>query len=157
MATPPEPILDAETQRRVAGRLYNHVWDLLDAGDSRTAVQTAEMMDAAHASRWHWAQIGGAEQNVVGEWMVSRVYAASGLGGEAVRHAEASYALLLAASDLPDWVVASVHEGRARAYVAAGDLVAAAQAKALATESMAAIVEAEDRALIATQLAELPL
>ena len=61
-----EPILDPAAQRVVAVRLYNRTWDLLDLGDGRTEAQTHEMVDAAHASNWHWAQIGGLEQAVVG-------------------------------------------------------------------------------------------
>ena len=49
-----EPILDPATQRGVAVHLYNRTWDLLDLGDQRTEAQTQEMVDAAHASSWHW-------------------------------------------------------------------------------------------------------
>jgi hypothetical protein len=152
-----EPILDPETQRKVAVRLYNHTWDLLDLGDERTAVQTAEMLDAAHASNWHWAQIGGLEQAVVGEWMLSRVYASSGLGDEAVRHGQTAFTLLHSGDGLPDWLEASVQEGLARAHLAAGDRDAAEFAAHAATDALDKIAEDEDRALIATQLAELGL
>ena len=89
-----EPILDPETQRKVAVRLYNHTWDLYDLGSERAPAQTADMLDSAHASNWHWAQIGGLEQAVVGEWMLSLVYAAAELGDEAVRHGQAAFTLL---------------------------------------------------------------
>ena len=152
-----EPILDPETQRQVAARLYNHVWDLLDAGDGRTPSQSAEMVDAVHASNWHWSQIGGLEQAVVGEWLISRVYAAVGNGPEAVRHAQTAFTLFHSGAGLPDWLEASVQEGLARAHLADGDRDAAEFAAHAATDALDKISEDEDRALIAGQLADLGL
>jgi hypothetical protein len=152
-----EPILDPQTERRVAGRLYNHVWDLLDAGDARTPEQDSEMVDAAHASHWHWGRIGGLEQDVVGEWLTSRAYAALGNGPEAVHHAQRSFTLFHSGNALPDWLEASVQEGLARAHLADGDRDAAEFAVHAATDALDKIAEDEDRALIAGQIAELGL
>lgn len=150
-----EPVLDHDTARKVAVALFNRVWDLLDAGDARSADATAEMIDAAHASRYLWRTIGGVEQAVVGEWQISRTYAAAGLGAEAVRHAEESLALLRADREPADWVEGSVHEGRVRAYLAVGDVVSARSAYADAQTAIVAIADPQDRALVASQLAEL--
>ncbi|HET7901653.1 MAG TPA: hypothetical protein VFL59_10730 [Candidatus Nanopelagicales bacterium] len=152
-----EPILDPATQRRVAVHLYNRTWDLLDLGDQRTEAQTHEMVDAAHASAWHWAQIGGLEQAVVGEWMISRVHASAGHGEAAVLHAQRAFTLLHSGDGLPDWLEASVQEGLARAHLAAGDRDAAEFAAHAATDSLDKIAEADDRELVASQLAELHL
>lgn len=152
-----EGIVDQETQRRIAGALYNRTWDLLDLGDARTDAQTHEMVDCAHASNWHWAQIGGLEQAVVGEWMISRVNAAAGHGEAAVRHAQRAFTLLHSGDGLPDWLEASVQEGLARAHLAEGDRDAAEFAFHAATDALERISEDEDRALIAGQLAELGL
>ncbi len=152
-----EPILDPETQRRVAVRLYNRTWDLHDVGDERTDAQTHEMIDAAHASNWHWAQIGGLEQAVVGEWMISRVYASAGYGEAAVRHAQRAFTLLHSGDGLPDWLEASVQEGLARAHLADGDRDAAEFAAHAATDALEKASDPEDRELIAGQLAELGL
>ena len=157
MAQAPEEILDAGQQRQLASSLFNRVWDLLDAGDSRTPDQTAEMIDAAHASRYLWRQIGGQEQAVIGEWQISRAYASAGLGAEAVRHAELSEQLLGDGLDCSDWIPASVHEGMARALLAAGDHTAARALAASAVVALDRIADPEDRALIASQLAELNL
>ena len=151
------PILDPETQRSVAARLYNRTWDLLDLGDSRTDAQTHEMVDVAHASNWHWSQIGGLEQAVVGEWLISRVNAAAGYGEAAVRHAQRAFTLLHSGDGLPDWLEASVQEGLARAHLAEGDRDAAEFAFHAATDALDSITEADDRALIAGQLAQLGL
>jgi hypothetical protein len=153
----PDAVLDHDSQRQVAVALFNRVWDLLDAGDARSADATDEMIDAAHASRFLWRLIGGVEQAIVGEWQISRVYAAAGLGAEAVRHADISLALLEGDPDVPDWLPASVHEGRARAFLAAGEPEAAVLAHATAHAALLDIADPEDRELIAAQLAELGL
>ena len=153
----PDAVLDHDSQRQVAVALFNRVWDLLDAGDARSADATDEMIDAAHASRFLWRQIGGVEQAIVGEWQISRAYAAAGLGHEAVRHADTSLALLEGDPDVPDWLPASVHEGRARAFLAAGEAESAALAHASAHAALLDIADPEDRELIAAQLAELGL
>ncbi|MFC6236316.1 hypothetical protein [Longivirga aurantiaca] len=151
-----DDVLDAATQRKVAVALFNRVWDLLDSGDGRSAEETAEMLDAAHASRYLWRRMGGEEQAIVGEWQISRAYAAAGLGLEAVRHANVSLALLVAAEgELPDWLTASVHEGLARALLANGDGAGASAAIREAAALAARITDAEDRDLVEAQIAEL--
>jgi hypothetical protein len=152
-----EPILDPATMKRVAVHLYNRTWDLLDLGDGRTEAQTHEMVDAAHASSWHWAQIGGLEQAVVGAWMISRVHASAGHGEAAVVYAQRAFTLLHSGDGLPDWLEASVQEGLARAHLAAGDRDAAEFAAHAATDALEHVAEDDDRELIRTQLAELGL
>ena len=152
-----DAVLDHDTQRQVAVALFNRVWDLLDAGEARSADATDEMIDAAHASRFLWRQIGGVEQAIVGEWQISRTYAAAGLGREAIRHAQASLVLLESDPDTPDWLAASVHEGRARAYLAAAEPEAATLAHRSALAALLDVADPEDRALIAAQLDELGL
>lgn len=157
MTVAPEELLDAAQQRQLAANLFNRVWDLLDAGATRSADETAEMIDAAHASRCLWRRIGGKEQAVVGEWQISRAYASAGLGTEAVRHAELSEQLLGDGLDCSDWIPASVHEGMARALLASGDHTAARALAASAVVALDRISDPEDRALIVSQLAELNL
>jgi hypothetical protein len=152
-----EGVVDAETQRRIAATLYNRTWDLLDLGDERTDAQTHEMVDIAHASNWHWSQVGGLEQAVVGEWLISRANASAGFGEAAVRHAQRAFTLLHSGDGLPDWLDASVQEGLARAHLADGDRDAAEFAFHAATDALDGIAEDDDRALIAGQLAELGL
>ena len=115
--------LDPATERQVAVDLFNHVWRLLDIAD-RTPEQDDAMVHAAHASRWHWGQVGGAEQRAVGEWQCSRVYAVLGRPGEALHHARRCLALS-AVDGVDPFVAASAHEALARAYAIAGDVESA--------------------------------
>ena len=85
---PPPPTLDPETHRALAAGLFNRSWDLLEIED-RTARQDAELIDTAHASAWHWRQVGNAANEARGHWMLARVYSVLGHGAEAVYHAPA--------------------------------------------------------------------
>ena len=112
--------VDPATERQVAVDLFNHVWRLLDV-DDRTPDQDDAMVHAAHASRWHWGQVGGAEQRAVGEWQCSRVYAVLGRPGEALHHARRCLDLS-AVEGVDPFVAASAHEAMARAYAVGGDV-----------------------------------
>lgn len=80
-----------EEQKRIHHKLavdcFNSTWDLLDRKD-RTSVDDANMIHTAHASRYHWGQIGTPLEFQRGEWQISRVYSVLSLGEAALRHAE---------------------------------------------------------------------
>jgi hypothetical protein len=59
--------------RAFARSLNGLVWRLLARTD-RTADEDARMVDAAHASQFHWREAGGPPATR-GEWLVSHVYA----------------------------------------------------------------------------------
>ena len=69
--------LDAADRRQLAVDLFNHVWTLLEKTD-RTPMQDDEMLHAAHASRYHWGEVGEPVNFARGEWQCSRVYAVLG-------------------------------------------------------------------------------
>ena len=58
MTRPPvAPELDHATRRALAIGLFNYTWTLLENPD-RTPEQDDEMLHAAHASRYHWGEVG---------------------------------------------------------------------------------------------------
>ena len=138
--------------RELAASTYNASWELLES--PRTPAQDLELLGLALTSRYHWGFAGGAREQAVADWMVSRCCAAVGEGSLAVRFA--SSALDLAPPDAPAWLIASLHEGRARAAAAAGDADGRSQHVALAHEALARETDEEDRALIAAQIAGVP-
>ena len=146
--------LDPATERQVAVDLFNHVWRLLDI-DDRTPEQDDAMVHAAHASRWHWGQVGGAEQCAVGEWQCSRVYAVLGRPGEALHHARRCLDLS-AGEGVDPFVAASAHEALARAYAVAGDMDSAI-AERNPSYAIAVDLEDDDRGVIESDLGTLPL
>ena len=146
--------LDPATERALAADLFNHTWTLLERSD-RTPDQDEEMVHAAHASRHHWGRVGDAGNWAVGEWQVARVYAVLGRADASLHHARRSLALC-EANGLADFRLAAACEGVARAYLAAGDATAVREWKARATAALDGIADADDRELIANDIATLP-
>jgi hypothetical protein len=145
-----------EEHREMGVDLFNHVWTLLAAPD-RSPADDGEMVHAAHASAFHWGkagQFGGPQQQAVGEWQCSRVYAVLGRGEPALHHARAALAVCDAAG-LGDWTRAAALEAMARAHRVAGDGAAYREFLGRARDSLAEIAEDDDREVIVSDLAEL--
>lgn len=140
--------------------LYNHTWTLIELAD-RTPEQVDEMVNAAHASAWHWSKAGGTLANAArGAWQIARVYAALGRGEPAVWHAQRRVQLAeaaVAAGVADDWDVPAALEGLARAQAVAGDRAAAKATRARALAALDGIADPEDRQLIEQDLATTPL
>jgi hypothetical protein len=81
-----------EWHKKQAVKLFNATWDIIDKKD-RTHEEEIEMIHMAHASRYHWGQIGGPLEFARGEWQISRVYAILGMGNSALYHGEESLKL----------------------------------------------------------------
>ena len=153
MPTPNGKSIDRGTRRQLAVDLFNHVWTLLETPD-RTPMQDDEMLHAAHASRHHWAEVGEPVNLVRGEWQCSRVYATLGRSEPAMWHARRCLALC-EEHGIGGFDFAFAWEAIARAAFVAGDRVAADDAIGRARHPAEAIVDDEDRQLLATDLASL--
>jgi hypothetical protein len=150
------PDLDQATRRALAVGLFNYTWTLLENPD-RTPAQNDEMIHAAHASRYHWGEVGEAVNLARGEWQVSRVYAVLGRGEPAVYHARCCLEINEAnPSGREDWDLGSAYEALARAYGVAGDRAASDEWRARATAELERIADAEDRQVLEQDLATLP-
>lgn len=152
---PAPPELDAASRRALAVGLYNHVWTLLETPD-RTPDQDDELVHAAHASRYHWGEVGEPLQRAIGEWQCARVYATLGRGEPALHHARRCLALA-EANELPAWLFASAFEALARAHAAAGDGTEAAGWKARAQAAAERIEDPEERGIVEGDIATLPV
>jgi DNA-binding transcriptional MerR regulator len=154
---PPPPALDPETHRALGAGLFNRTWDLLEVED-RNARQDAELIDTAHASAWHWRQVGNASNEARGHWILARVYSVLGHGHEAVYHATRANEVLRAGGEgIEDWDAAAAAEAMSRALVASGDLAAAATWKAKAHALLEAVADPDDRGVVEGDLATLPV
>jgi len=78
--------LDRETQRRLAADCFNKTWTLMEKQD-RTREEDDEMLHCAHASAYHWGQVGTAANRARGEWQCSRVHTVLGHPEPALHHA----------------------------------------------------------------------
>lgn len=133
---------------------FNGAWELIEKPD-RTADDDAELLELAFASRWHWGHVGESEQWATGDWQIAHVASLLGLGQLAQLYARRAFDRC-EQEGWEDWRRASMLEGMARAAAAAGDAEDHARYYALASEAVAAIVEDEERAVIASQLATVP-
>ena len=152
--TPDLTELDPATRRKLAADLFNHTWTLLEKPD-RTAAEDDEMIHSAHASRFHWGEVGESVNLARGEWQCSRVYAVLGRAEPALWHARRCVAIN-EANGIADWDIASAYEAMARAHLAAGDLDEVAAWKAKATAALDGIADKDDREVIEGDLATLP-
>jgi DNA-binding transcriptional MerR regulator len=143
--------IDPGERRQLAATLFNHVWTLLEKED-RTAAEIDEMIHAAHASRYHWGEVGGPEHRARGEWQCSRVYAVLGRGEPAIWHARRCLEIC-EEHGIGDWDIAFAHEALARAYRTAGDDRRSAEHLAAAREAALAVRDSEDRELLEADLA----
>jgi len=146
--------MDESAYRALASSLYNGCWELLEKPD-RTGDEDVELLTIAFTSRYFWLMVGGPEQWVISDWMVSRVAASLEDGALSVAFAQRANEGALAAGN-PDWLVASTAEGLARAYAANRQTSERDEWYATAQRLVDALVDAEERALITDQLGTVP-
>jgi hypothetical protein len=143
---------EAEAHRYFGKACNLRVWALV-ANKERTPDEDAEMLDAAHASLYHWRYAGTGVHQQRGEWLISHVYAILGLGDGALRHAERCLALTAAhQGEMEDFDVAYAYLGMARAHAILGNSGDAHKYLALAEEAGKAIADEEDRIIFSDDL-----
>jgi DNA-binding transcriptional MerR regulator len=147
-----EPPLGTGDERELAAALFNGVWTLMETED-RTPAQDDRMLHMAHASRYHWEQVGTGANLARGEWLCSRVYAVLLRPEPALHHARRVLELCVE-HGLGDWDLAFAHEAIARALAVAGD-AAGAEAEIRAARDVP-IADDEDRELLERDLAGIP-
>jgi len=153
MAARPPVTLEPDERRQLAADLFNHTWTLLER-TGRTLEQDDEMIHAAHASRYHWGEVGTPANRARGEWQCARVYAVLGRPEPALHHARRCLAIC-EEHELSDWDLAAAWEAVARAARVAGDQAAYREALARGREALGGIADPEDRRLIEADLDDL--
>ncbi len=143
-------MIDAAAERQLAIDLFNHVWTLLEKPD-RTAAEDAEMVHAAHASCYHWQQVGTAVNVVRGEWQCSRVYAVLGRSEPALQHARRALALC-EQGGIGGFDLGCAFEALARAHSVAGDSAEAQGWLDRGRSTAAGIADDEDRQVLLSDL-----
>ncbi|NUR26062.1 MAG: tetratricopeptide repeat protein [Catenulispora sp.] len=141
-------------ERQQAVDLFNGVWRLMEQED-RSREDDDRMLHMAHASRYHWGQVGTVVNVARGEWQVSRVYTVLGRGEPALHHARRVLDLCQA-NGIGDWDLAYAYEALARACAVAGDQE---QARTWTEQALAAaedIAEDDDRELLMSDLESVP-
>jgi DNA-binding transcriptional MerR regulator len=156
MTAPPDRLaLPAAEQRQLAADLFNLVWELLETKD-RSTEQDDTMVHAAHASRYHWGEVGKPENRGRGEWQCSRVYSVLDRPEPALHHARRCLEIC-EQHGLADFDLAAAYEALARAHAVAGERDEAARYVALGRDACEQIAEDEDRQIILADLASVPI
>ena len=149
-----EPVADpdGEWHRSLAVAANNSTWDLLEKPE-RSAAETEEMINRAHAAAYHWARAArrGPINAVRANYLLGKVWAAAGVAEPALRYAQQCFD---GTQDLGlgDFDLAYAHEVLARAAKVAGDSAAAEEHWAAA--KAVPIANDEDRAILEADLAK---
>jgi DNA-binding transcriptional MerR regulator len=146
--------LEPELQRKLAVDLFNYVWTLLEQPD-RSERESDRMIDAAHASRFFWEEIGEPVHHARGEWQISRAYAVAERAEPALYHAGRCLEIC-EEHGIADFDLAYAYEALARAHAVAGETDAAGRYEKHAREAGERIAEQDDRDLLFSDLETLP-
>lgn len=141
--TEEERYTEQESHKKFAVDLFNLVWSLLDKKD-RTKEENDKLVHAAHASRFHWGEIGTPLEFERGEWQISRVYSVLKRPHSAIYHARRCLEICQA-NNFGDFDIAFAYEGMARAYAVAGEKSECEKYIGLAKKAGEQIKSKEDR------------
>jgi DNA-binding transcriptional MerR regulator len=147
-------VLAAEDERRLASQLFNATWTLLEQED-RSRADDDRMLHMAHASRYHWGQVGTAANLARGEWQCSRVYAVLERSEPCLHHAQRVLDICQD-NGIGDWDLGFAHEALARGHAVAGDKEMARLEIERALAAVEGIADDEDRAILLADLETIP-
>lgn len=151
MGTPAEA-LDGDTHRRLGIDLFNKTWTLMEK-EERTTHDDDEMLHCAHASAYHWLQVGTDANCARGEWQCSRVHAILGQPEGAIYHAVRCLAIVEESPEtMEEFDLPAAYEALARAHAVAGHSDEARRYVELGKTETAKIADEDDRAIIETDL-----
>ncbi|MGD8565243.1 MAG: hypothetical protein PVF96_02730 [Candidatus Bathyarchaeota archaeon] len=139
-----------EDHRMFAVNCFNLTWSLLDKKD-RTKEEDDKMIHTAHASRFHWGEIGTFLELERGEWQISRVYSVLGRSEPALYHANKCLEICQD-NDIGDFDLAFAYEAMARAYAITGNKKECEKNIKLARESVEQIKKKEDKDYFLSEL-----
>jgi hypothetical protein len=140
--------------RQLAVDLFNDTWSLLDKSE-RSPGEAALMIHAAHASAYHWRQVGEPLNFARSDWQLSRVYAVLNRPEPALYHAHHCLEIC-EAEGIGDFDLAFAYEALARAYSLDQNHDQSQHYLQLAREAGEAIKEKDDRQYFIDALATVP-
>jgi hypothetical protein len=142
-----------EHDREEAVKCFNATWALIDKPD-RTHEDDVNMIHMAHASRYHWGEIGTALEFSRGEWQISRVYSLLHMGESALFHAKEALRLCLD-NGIGDFDLAFGYEAMARAYSTLGNHRETETFIEKAKEAAKAVAKQDDRRYVESEISNI--
>ncbi|HJQ42279.1 MAG TPA: MerR family transcriptional regulator [Jatrophihabitantaceae bacterium] len=149
-----QPTTTTDDEMQLAKDLFNGVWTWMER-ENRSPMDDDTMLHMAHASRYHWGNVGTAANFARGEWLCSRVYAVLRRGEPSRYHAQRVLDIC-EENGIGDWDLAFAYEALARAAAVSGD---ADSARGYTEQALAAaenIGAEEERELVLTDLESIP-
>ena len=144
-----------EMHKYFAVELNNTCWDFIDRAGGLGEVEMHRLVDRAHASLFHWSQVGEPVNLARGHYLVSRAYAAAGSHSEALRHATLSLNLCKQ-HDFGDFDLAFAYEAMARAQQLGKNFECQKLFMGLAKRAGEEIKDKEDRDIFFSELKKVP-
>ncbi len=114
------------------------------------------MLDAAHTSAWHWAQVGTELNRMRATMLLAEVHALLGHGRTALSLAKEMRSYFLSRDETPDWEVAFTHTVYAHCAHGAGDTKTHRAAYQEAAAALEAIAHNEDRQVVVRTFSQVP-
>jgi ribosomal protein S18 acetylase RimI-like enzyme len=145
---------DLPLHRKLAAELFNGTWTLLEKED-RAPDDDIRMIHMAHASAYHWLQVGTPLNFARSHWLCSRVYSVLGRPEPALYHAQLAHDIC-AEHGFGDFDLAYAFEALARAHALAGNRSESDGWRDRARAATAEVADAEDRELLLSDLATIP-
>jgi DNA-binding transcriptional MerR regulator len=157
MTGPDETVPQDERERHLhlGKTLFNDTWRLM-AKEDRTADEDDLMVHQAHASAYHWLQVGTPANFARSHWQCSRVYCVLGRGEPALYHAKRVLDICQR-NGIGDWDLGFAYEALARAHSVAGDRDEARRWLEQARLATVDIAEEEDREALLSDLETIPV
>jgi hypothetical protein len=149
-----KPTLTPALHRQLGIELFNYTWSLIDKSD-RMPEEADAMIHAAHASAYHWRQVGEPLNFARSDWQLSRVYALLNRPEAALYHAR--HCLQICETEgIGDFDLAFAYEALARAYVIGGQQAEAQRYLSQARIAGEQIKAEDDRQYFFDELATVP-
>jgi hypothetical protein len=145
---------DATWHRIFAASAFNQAWDQIEK-PKRTGDEDAAMLMATFASRYHWEVVGTEENKVVGDWQIAHVASLLGLAPVAMRFARTALDRAVE-QGFEGWLLASCHEGMARAHACSGNDAERDRHIRTASRLLDDVDDPGEKNLVESQLASVP-
>jgi hypothetical protein len=146
---------EKEWHKKQSVELFNLVWRFLDKKE-RTKEEEDKMIHAAHASRFHWGEIGTPLECEHGEWQISRAYSVLNKPQPALYHGQRCLEICQQ-NKIGDFDIAFAYEAMARAYAVVGEKVKYEKYITLAKQAGEKIKKTEDRDYFFHELKTIPV
>lgn len=150
----PDDTDPARWARYFAMEANNRAWQLA-AHNRRSDSECREMLDAAHASAFHWNSVGTDLNKMRATYLVAEVHALVGFGASALALANQALSYF-EGMEIPDWERAYLYAVHAHAGAVAGDTQTHTVSYGIAEAALEDVADPEDRRIVEQTFTQVP-